>query len=165
MYFLYLNTTRKYRWKFPPVINEIPGNVIRFERLIVRDSPSRTKRETSVAVHRGQENQVGYYDVTFVNLRKIPNGSLFGNGLVGVAVSTGTHRSILPLATNAEALMLVYTITLFICYVTERTSKAGTYQHNVTVHHLRKQEHGKLQNISIVWTCSNIRRTMHNLPS
>lgn len=42
-----------------------------------------------MAVDRGQENQIGYYDVTFVNLRKIPNGSLFDNGLVGVAVSTG----------------------------------------------------------------------------
>lgn len=55
--------------------------MIRFERLIVRDSPSRAKRETSVAVQRGQENQVDYYDVTFVNLRKIPNGSLFGKRL------------------------------------------------------------------------------------
>lgn len=52
--------------------------MIRFERLIVRDSLSRTERETSVAVHRGQ---VDYYDVTFVNLRKIPNGSLFGKWL------------------------------------------------------------------------------------
>lgn len=89
--------------------------MIRFERLIVRDSPSRAKRETSVAVDRGQENQVGYYDVTIVNLRKIPNGSLFGNGLVGVAVSTGTYRSALPLATQNAKALCWYTIALLIC--------------------------------------------------
>jgi len=43
--------------------------------LIVGDSPSRAKRETTA----DQKNQVGFYDVTFVNLRKIPNGFRFGN--------------------------------------------------------------------------------------
>jgi len=78
--------------------------------LIVGDSPSRAKREIV-----GRKNQVGFYDVTFINLRKIPNGSRFDNGLV-VAISTG-YRSAFPLATqNAKAKALCcYTIALLIC--------------------------------------------------